>query len=346
MKSAVLKTIIFSFVLFLWSFSASAYSLEPDTLAGGNAVKDSVICVKVNLVPSVELTSTPEGAEISLDGKKCGLTPLFIDSVSIGRHQLHLSKEGYDAVRMELDIRDSVLYKFHAYLPVREDTYEDAYKAYRAQDFAKAIKIAKELDEKKNDMEAQNMLGACYEYGNGVEPSVEEAFKWYSKAAAQGHPAAQCTLGFFYDDGIGVERSPKDAVAWFSKAAEQGYVVAVYNLGCCYYIGKGVARSCEKAVELFREAAEAGYVASQNDLGNCYRLGNGVQQSYDEALLWYTKAAEQGYYPAQHNMGVCYENGYGVEPSKEEAIKWYKLAAEQGDEYAREALERMTSVEE
>ena len=345
-KSMVFKCILISLTFFLSSLQASAHCLEPDTLAGSKAAGSPIICEKVNLIPSVEITSTPEGAEISLDGKNYGVTPFLVDSVSIGRHQLRLFKEGYDAVRMELDIRDSVAYKFHAYLPVREDTYEDAYKAYREQDFAKAIKIARELDEKKNDMEAQNMLGACYEYGNGVEQSDEEAFRWYSKAAVQGHPAAQCTIGFFYDDGIGVTRSPKDAASWFTKAAEQGYVVAVYNLGCCYYIGKGVSCSYEKAVELFREAAEAGYAASENDLGNCYRLGNGIEQSYDDAFHWYAKAAEQGYCPALHNMGLCYENGYGVEQSKEEAVKWYKLAAEQGDDYAREALERIASAEE
>ena len=35
-------------------------------------------------------------------------------------------------------------------------------------------------------MEAQYALGRAYELGEGVEPNVEEAVRWYKKAAAQG----------------------------------------------------------------------------------------------------------------------------------------------------------------
>jgi len=37
-----------------------------------------------------------------------------------------------------------------------------------------------------------------------------------------------------------------------------------------------------------------------------------------------------------------YENGYGVPQSNEDALKWYRKAAEQGNEYAKNALKRIT----
>jgi hypothetical protein len=37
--------------------------------------------------------------------------------------------------------------------------------------------------------------GVCYEKGRGVEQSNLKAVHWYSTAAAQGHPNAQCSLG-------------------------------------------------------------------------------------------------------------------------------------------------------
>ena len=42
--------------------------------------------------------------------------------------------------------------------------------------------------------EAQYNLGICYEDGDGVEWSYDEAMKWYSKAASQGHEEAKILL--------------------------------------------------------------------------------------------------------------------------------------------------------
>lgn len=44
------------------------------------------------------------------------------------------------------------------------------------------------------DPNAQYYLGEMYEQGLGTEVNLEEAFKWYTKAAQQGHPYAQRKL--------------------------------------------------------------------------------------------------------------------------------------------------------
>ena len=42
---------------------------------------------------------------------------------------------------------------------------------------------------------------------------------------------AQCNLGIMYDQGRGVKQDYVQAFKWFSKAAQQGHANAQYNLG-------------------------------------------------------------------------------------------------------------------
>ena len=79
-------------------------------------------------------------------------------------------------------------------------------------------------------MYAQNDLGVCYQFGQGVERDYYEAVKWYRKAAAQGHASAQNNLGACYEYGQGVEKDLKEAVKWYMMAAEQGNAKAKENL--------------------------------------------------------------------------------------------------------------------
>lgn len=51
----------------------------------------------------------------------------------------------------------------------------------------------------------------------------KERFKWYKKAAAQGHKAAQYSLWQCYDDGVGTEKDPEKCAIWFRHAASQDY---------------------------------------------------------------------------------------------------------------------------
>ena len=130
-----------------------------------------------------------------------------------------------------------------------------------------------------------------------------EAIEWYSKAAEQGHPEAQCNLGVHYIKGEGISKNWTEAVTWFRKAAEQGNSRAQFNLGLCYSRGEGVAQNWAEAVRWYREAAEHGNDKAQNRLGNCYFNGEGVAQNWKEAVRWYRKAAERGNAYAQFNLG-------------------------------------------
>ena len=65
-------------------------------------------------------------------------------------------------------------------------------------------------------------LGWCYETGNGVEQSWEEAVQWYRRGAEEGSARAMCSLGWCYESGNGVEQSWEQAVYWYRRSAEEG----------------------------------------------------------------------------------------------------------------------------
>jgi len=58
--------------------------------------------------------------------------------------------------------------------------------------------------------------------GRGVPRDDNEAMKWYTKAAEQGHAKSQFLTGLMYEEGNGVHRDDQKAAKWYALAAEQG----------------------------------------------------------------------------------------------------------------------------
>lgn len=82
-----------------------------------------------------------------------------------------------------------------------EKNHKEAVKWYQkaaenGHDIAKTkIKLDSLLQKSKDgNAEAQYELGNCYFYGNDVKKDFPQAFKWYQKAAEQGHPQAKDVL--------------------------------------------------------------------------------------------------------------------------------------------------------
>ncbi len=84
------------------------------------------------------------------------------------------------------------------------------------------IKI-EELQARDGDAEAQLVLGARYEDGNGVPKDLKRAVYWYKQAANQGNSEAQYKMGVLHEQGRGVKRDTKAARNWFAKAAANGH---------------------------------------------------------------------------------------------------------------------------
>ena len=225
---------------------------------------------------SVLVDGTPLMADVSLDGKPIGQTPLKKGGILIGNHTLTISKSGYDAKNQSVTITegqtavvDVTLTKqatseLKGVTPIKIDTSLSAsglndkgVEFYNKQDYNSAVQYYYE-SAKRGNAYGQDNLGYCYQKGYGVDQDYTEAVKWYRKAAEQGHANGQNNLGYCYEKGYGVDQDYTEAVKWYRKAAEQGNKYAQYNLGIYYEYGRGVTKNITEAVKWYRKAAEQG----------------------------------------------------------------------------------------
>ncbi|HEY0456942.1 MAG TPA: tetratricopeptide repeat protein [Verrucomicrobiae bacterium] len=82
------------------------------------------------------------------------------------------------------------------------------------------------------DPVAQFNLGYCYEMGQGLPVNLEEACRWYIRAANQGYPRAQYHLGLACSFGgvRGLKHDPAQACKWLMIAARNGILHARHAL--------------------------------------------------------------------------------------------------------------------
>lgn len=137
---------------------------------------------------------------------------------------------------------------------------------------------------------AMALLGSVFAMAAQPEQDVAAV----RQAAEQGDAKAQAILGAMYEYGEGVTKDAKQAVAWYRQAAKQGQAGAQSNLGVMYAKGKGVAQDAKQAVAWMRKAAEQGESTAQSNLGLMYAKGKGVPQDYQQAYVWYSVAAANG----------------------------------------------------
>lgn len=111
---------------------------------------------------------------------------------------------------------------------------------------------------RQEDAERQYRRAVEFEEGSGRPQDLEEALKWYRKAAAQGHRDALFTLGMVYVEGRGVRQNNGEAVIYFRQAAELQHPRAHYNLGIMLETGRGVAKSPAKGLTNYIIASNLG----------------------------------------------------------------------------------------
>ena len=155
-----------------------------------------------------------------------------------------------------------------------------------------------------------------------------------AKAEAE-NVISQFKLGMMYYNGEGVSQDLQEAAKWYRKAADQGYAYAQVSLGLMYYNGEGVLENKGEAVKWYRLAADQGAAPAQFNLGIKYDNGEGVLQGHNEAVWWYRKAAEQGVADAQYNLGIKYSTGQGVLQNFVTAYAWINIAEANGRDVKR-----------
>ncbi len=153
-------------------------------------------------------------------------------------------------------------------------------------------------------------------------------------AAANGDPAAAYEIAVRFAEGRGVPLSLDDAARWFRRAADHDLAPAQYRLGSLYEKGHGVKKDLEAARRLYITAADKGNAKAMHNLAVLYAEGIDGKPDYRTASQWFRKAAERGVADSQYNLGILFARGIGIEQNLAESYKWFTLAANQGDQDA------------
>ena len=130
-------------------------------------------------------------------------------------------------------------------------------------------------------------------------------FRWFKKAADQGHAEAQFHLGTMYFAGLGVDKKYTTALQYFTLAGHAGHTRSLYNLGMMHLHGLGTIKSCAIGVKLHKSVAERGHWAAV--LNEAHR--NFLKGRYEIAWLQYARAAEEGFEVAQANSAWMLDQG-------------------------------------
>mmetsp|Transcript_14408 Transcript_14408/g.17466 ORF Transcript_14408/g.17466 Transcript_14408/m.17466 type:complete len:349 (-) Transcript_14408:327-1373(-) len=192
--------------------------------------------------------------------------------------------------------------------------------------------------------EAQYALSVCLQKGLGTDVNLEQAFRWCSSAAEQGHPLAMFNVGTFYHHGHGCQENLISATTWYRKAVEAGEARAGNNLGVCYENGLGVELDLEQAVVWYRKAVELRSAPAMCNLGMLYLSGRGVEKCEREAVALFKESASYEYTEAEYKLGQCFRDGMGLRRDLERAYNWLKKAADQGHEAAQRELDALVAL--
>ena len=135
--------------------------------------------------------------------------------------------------------------------------FETAGDAYKDGDYETAANEFLPLAE-SGDHRAMYALGSMYAAGHGVPMDLQEALKWFRKAATHGRPDAQYKIGVMYDRGLGLKQDYRKALHWYGKSAKSGFVLAQYKIGQMYVTGHGVKQNPIKAYAWLKSAVIQG----------------------------------------------------------------------------------------
>ncbi len=81
-----------------------------------------------------------------------------------------------------------------------------------------------------NDPAAYYEVAVRYADGRGVPPSLDEAARWFERAAKTGFAPAEFRLASLYERGEGVKKDLGAARKFYMAAAEQGHAKSMHNL--------------------------------------------------------------------------------------------------------------------
>lgn len=174
--------------------------------------------------------------------------------------------------------------------------------------------------------------------GMDEDDCKEEAFKWFYKAAEQGHVDACFWLAHCIKCCVGIEfANPNGALPYALKAAEGGHVGAMEMLYELYSNDMFCDKwDFEEAIKWLKKAAESGNTSAKLRLGERYIKGFSFsdRKKYKfetnpaEGFKWLKAAADDGNTSALKRLADCYYEGVGIEKNIPAAVEIYLKSAQ------------------
>lgn len=160
-------------------------------------------------------------------------------------------------------------------------------------------------------------------------------------AALAGDAGAAYEIALRFVEARGAPANLEEAARWFERAARKGLAPAQFRYASMLEKGQGVKKDLMAAQRLYIAAAAKGHAKAMHNLAVLYAEGVDGKPDYINAAQWFRKAAELGVADSQYNLGVLQARGLGTQRNIAESYKWFALAAAQGD---REAARKRDEV--
>ena len=138
------------------------------------------------------------------------------------------------------------------------------------QDYAAAVRVVSQGGRAGVRSWPSPIWVIMYESGKGVEKNLEQAVRWYRKAAEQGFALAQAQLGNMYVSGAGVKQDyAAMAPSGTSKPPSKTTPMAQYMLGILYETGNGVAKDIGQGRRVVPEIGAGRLTPRPNIISDC-----------------------------------------------------------------------------
>lgn len=192
---------------------------------------------------------------------------------------------------------------------------------------------------------AMAYLGWWYETGyNQTEPDIEQAVRWYAKAASHGAHTYAVKLGWLYLQDDALPRDRAQAAYWFNYGQQQGYLPAYVAWGSVLVAdalgGDGAAAT--QAVKTLTPAFVQGDAHAAYFLARLYREGIGeINPNPDKSFAYLLFGAMHNQPQMQGWLAKAYLTGEGVPKNPQTAAAWALLAVENNDPLANDLIEQI-----
>ena len=213
----------------------------------------------------------------------------------------------------------------------------------RAHEWKSPETLSLQAKAEQGDADAQYNIGGYYQNRRGEsgpeyrQANIDEAEKWFLKAAEQGHTGAREALANMYAYDIYGREDKKAAFKWYKASMEKeiNHYAASY-LAHAYLTGEGSERDLVKAYmwQIITEASITRYnekkdgsefveqETKQRDEIAKAMMPEQVAEAQKLTLEWLTNRAEKVDRRAQHALGRIYATGTAGKQDLPEAYFW------------------------